>query len=109
MVELVEEDIRDFLKGRALENAPVVAVSATTGENLDLLKSMLRDLSTGIEERSREGIFRLPVDRVFTLRGLGPLSRGPVFQGAFPLERKWSCSLSAGRPGCAAYRLITRM
>ncbi|OPY04808.1 MAG: Selenocysteine-specific elongation factor [Syntrophorhabdus sp. PtaB.Bin184] len=97
MVELVEEDIRDFLKGRALENAPVVAVSATTGENLDLLKSMLRDLSTGIEERSREGIFRLPVDRVFTLRGLGTIVTGTCISGClsvgeevelFPFSRK---------------------
>ncbi len=97
MVELVEEDVRDFLKGRALENAPVVAVSATTGENLDLLKGMLRDLSTGIEERSREGIFRLPVDRVFTLRGMGTIVTGTCISGhlsvgeeveLFPFSRK---------------------
>ncbi len=96
MVELVEEDVRDFLKGRALENAPVVAVSATTGRNLDLLKGMLRDLSTGIE-RSREGIFRLPVDRVFTLRGMGTIVTGTCISGhlsvgeeveLFPFSRK---------------------
>jgi len=97
MLELVEEDIRDFLKGRALENAPVVAVSATTGENLDLLKAMLRDVSTRIEEKSREGIFRLPVDRVFTLRGLGTIVTGTCISGSlavgeevelFPFSRK---------------------
>ncbi len=81
MVELVEEDIRDFLKGRVLENAPVVAVSATTGENLDVLKKILRDISTEIEEKSREGIFRLPVDRVFTLRGLGTIVTGTCISG----------------------------
>lgn len=97
MVELVEEDIKDFLKGRALEDAPVVAVSATTGENLDLLKDMLRDVSTRIEEKSREGIFRLPVDRVFTLRGLGTIVTGTCISGSlsvgeevelFPFSRK---------------------
>jgi len=97
MLELVEEDIRDFLKGRALEDAPVVAVSATTGENLDLLKAMLRDVSTRIEEKSREGIFRLPVDRVFTLRGLGTIVTGTCISGSlsvgeevelFPFSRK---------------------
>jgi len=82
MVELVEEDIRDFLKGRALEDAPVVAVSATTGENLDILKSLLRDISDKIEERSREGVFRLPVDRVFTLKGLGTIVTGTCISGS---------------------------
>jgi len=71
MLELVEEDVRDFLKGRALQNAPIIAVSSTTGENLDVLKKLLHDMSDEIEEKSREGIFRLPVDRVFTLKGLG--------------------------------------
>ncbi len=97
MVELVEEDIRDFLKGRALENAPVIAVSAATGENLDVLKAMLREVSTQVEEKSREGIFRLPVDRVFTLRGLGTIVTGTCISGSlaageevelFPFTRK---------------------
>jgi selenocysteine-specific elongation factor len=82
MVELVEEDVRDFLKGRGLEGAPVVAVSAATGENLDILKSMLRNIADTIEERSREGIFRLPVDRVFTLKGLGTIVTGTCISGS---------------------------
>jgi len=97
MVELVEEDIRDFLKGRALEDAPVVAVSASTGENLDTLRSMLRTIADTIDERSREGIFRLPVDRVFTLKGLGTIVTGTCISGSlgvgedvelFPFTRK---------------------
>ncbi len=97
MVELVEEDIRDFLKGRVLEDSPVVAVSAVTGENLDLLRSLLRDIADTIEERSREGIFRLPVDRVFTLKGLGTIVTGTCISGSltvgddvelFPFGRK---------------------
>ncbi|MBP1750765.1 MAG: selenocysteine-specific translation elongation factor, partial [Deltaproteobacteria bacterium] len=82
MVELVEEDVKDFLKGRALEGAPVVAISAVTGENLDILKSMLRDIADTIEERSREGIFRLPVDRVFSLKGLGTIVTGTCISGS---------------------------
>ncbi len=97
MVELVEEDIKDFLKGRVLENAPVVAVSATTGENLDVLKTILRDISRDIEEKSKEGIFRLPVDRVFTLKGMGTIVTGTCISGSlgvgeevelFPFTRK---------------------
>lgn len=97
MVELVEEDIRDFLKGRALEDAPVVAVSAATGENLDTLRALLREVSDTIDERSREGIFRLPVDRVFTLKGMGTIVTGTCISGSlkagedvelFPFERR---------------------
>ena len=86
MVELVEEDIRDFLKGRALEDAPVVAVSASTGENLDILRSLLRNISDTIEERSREGIFRLPIDRVFTLKGLGTIVTGTCISGSLKVS-----------------------
>ena len=82
MIQLVEEDIVEFLKGRALESAPVVAVSATTGENLDVLRDILIEISAGIEERSREGIFRLPVDRVFSLKGLGTIVTGTCISGS---------------------------
>lgn len=97
MLELVEEDVRDFLKGRALQDAPIIAVSSTTGENLDVLKKLLHDMSDEIEEKSREGIFRLPVDRVFTLKGLGTIVTGTCISGSlgigeevelFPYSRK---------------------
>lgn len=82
MVQLVEEDIVEFMKGRALEGAPVVAVSAATGENLDVLRDILIEISAGIEERSREGIFRLPVDRVFSIKGLGTIVTGTCISGS---------------------------
>ena len=97
MLQLVEDDVREFLQGRALENAPVVAVSATTGENLDLLREMLRGLSDEIEEKSREGIFRVPVDRVFSIKGLGTIVTGTCISGSlnageevqiFPFEKR---------------------
>ncbi len=81
MLQLVEEDVKEFLKGRVLENAPVVAVSAVTGENLDVLRDIVTGISAGIEERSREGMFRLPVDRVFSLKGLGTVVTGTCISG----------------------------
>lgn len=81
MVELVKEDIEDFLKGRALEGSPIIPVSSTTGENIDLLKEAIQKGAQGIEERSKEGIFRLPVDRVFTIRGLGTIITGTCISG----------------------------
>ena len=81
MVELVREDIEDFLKGRAFEGSPIIPVSSTTGENIDLLKEEIRKTAENINERSKEGIFRLPVDRVFTIKGLGTIITGTCISG----------------------------
>ena len=85
MVELVKEDLRDFLAGRFLENTPVVVVSAFTGENVDRLKEEILHLAAEAGERSREGIFRLPVDRVFSLKGLGTIVTGTCISGSLKL------------------------
>jgi selenocysteine-specific elongation factor len=97
MVELIREDVKEFLAGRALGEAPVVVVSAMTGENIGALKDTIADLAREIRERSREGIFRLPVDRVFTIKGLGTIVTGTCISGslkvgedieAFPLSKR---------------------
>jgi len=85
MVELVQDDVREFLTGRLLENAPVVVVSSVTGENISLLKEMIVDLAGRIDDRSREGIFRLPVDRVFTIKGLGTVVTGTCISGSLKI------------------------
>lgn len=82
MAELVYEDVKEFVAGRALDSAPVVMVSATTGDNLEVLKKMIIDMAAQISERSQEGIFRLPVDRVFTIKGLGTIVTGTCISGA---------------------------
>ena len=97
MLELVQDDIKEFLVGRPLENAPIIAVSAVTGENIDLLKETIIGLAGEIEDRSRDGIFRLPVDRVFTIKGLGTIVTGTCISGPlkvgdeveiYPLSKK---------------------
>jgi selenocysteine-specific elongation factor len=97
MIELVQEDIKEFLTGRLLDNAPVVVVSALTGENIDALKEMIMGLAGHINDRSGEGIFRLPVDRVFTIKGLGTVVTGTCISGSlkagdeveiYPLSKK---------------------
>jgi selenocysteine-specific elongation factor len=81
MIELVKEEIADLVKGRLLEGAPVIPVSSTTGENIDLLKEEIHRMAVETHERSREGIFRLPVDRVFTIRGFGTIVTGTCISG----------------------------
>ncbi|MDR2019075.1 MAG: selenocysteine-specific translation elongation factor [Syntrophobacterales bacterium] len=97
MVELVREDTVDFLKGGPLEGSPIIAVSAVTGQNIDVLKQSIRSIAMELQERSAEGIFRLPVDRVFTIRGLGTIITGTCISGSirvgeevemYPLRRR---------------------
>jgi len=80
-IEIVEEDVRDFLRGTFLEDAPVLRVSAATGEGLDALRDALARLVGQVEPRSAEGLFRLPVDRVFTMKGFGTVVTGTSLSG----------------------------
>ena len=81
-LELVTEDVHEFLQGTFLENASLIPVSSTTGQGLDKLKSELNRLASSLDERSSQGPFRLPVDRVFTMRGFGTVITGTAISGA---------------------------
>jgi selenocysteine-specific elongation factor len=81
-VELVIEDVKDVVKGTFLENAPIVSVSNETGKGIDELKQYIFDLLARAEERQDRGIFRLPIDRVFTMKGFGTIVAGTVLSGS---------------------------
>ena len=81
-LELVTEDIREFLKGTFLEGAPILPVSSTTGQGVPEFIRVLETLSAEVEERSAAGIFRLPVDRVFTMKGFGTVITGTAISGS---------------------------
>lgn len=81
-LELVEEDIKDFLQGTVLEKAPIVKVSAIKKIGLDKLISEIEKLAeTGDELKPRGGTMRLPVDRSFTLSGFGTVVTGTLWSG----------------------------
>ncbi len=79
---LVREDIQRFLQGSFLENAPVFPVSSATGEGLDALRAHMLQCVAGLPPRRRGDIFRLPVDRVFSMKGHGTVITGTVISGA---------------------------
>jgi selenocysteine-specific elongation factor len=81
MLDLVKADIKDFLKSSPLKDAPVIAVSAITGDGLPELLAELDKEAADIEARNPEGFFRLPVDRVFTLKGAGTVVTGTLWSG----------------------------
>jgi len=77
-LELVQSEITEFLKGTFLEDAPIVPVSATKQKGLsDLVKAIYTTVSK-IDEKANDGIFRLPVDRVFTMKGFGTVVTGTL-------------------------------
>ena len=89
-VDLVDEEIqavaaeeaRELVAPTFLANQPVVPVSAHTGAGLERLAATLREVSRVLPPRSREGAFRLPVDRVFTLPGAGTIVTGTCWSGS---------------------------
>jgi len=85
-LELAKEDVKEAVKGTFLENAEIVAVSAKTGLNIEVLKGKIRELALKVSEKSTGGIFRMPIDRVFTLKGFGTVVTGTVLSGAITID-----------------------
>jgi len=87
-LELVTEDVRGFLRGTFLDGRPVVPVSAKTGEGLDALRGQLGELARAVPARSTDATFRLPIDRVFTIRGFGTVVTGTVAAGQVGVDER---------------------
>ena len=84
-LDLVVEEVREFLAGSFLEEAPVIPVSSRTGNGIDRLKDELGLIARDLEQKRGEGPYRLPVDRVFTLAGFGTVVTGTLLSGAVKL------------------------
>jgi len=80
-LQLVVEEVRDYLVGSFLEEAPIIPVSSKTAAGLEDLKSSLAELASEVPEKSVDGPFRLPVDRVFTVAGFGTVVTGTLLSG----------------------------
>ena len=82
---LVQEEVREFVAGTFLETAPIIPVSSKTGAGLDDLKAELARMAESAAEKKRDGAFRLPVDRVFTVSGFGTVVTGTLLAGEIRL------------------------
>ena len=85
LLELVKEEVTEIVQHTFLKNAPILAVSSLTGEGIPQLLSALDLLSQEIKGRSSEGLFRLPIDRVFTMKGFGTVVTGTMISGSLSL------------------------
>ncbi len=81
-LELVKEEVRDFVKGTFLERAGIIGVSSKTGENIDVLKEKIHRIALQVSPKSTGGLFRLPIDRIFTLKGFGTVVTGTALSGS---------------------------
>ena len=82
-LDLVEEELHQAFAGTVLEDAPIVRVSARTGENLDLLQETLQGVLSRNPARPDLGRPRLPIDRVFSIAGFGTVVTGTLVDGHF--------------------------
>src|SRR5208282_1437826 len=78
---LVRLELEEFVKGSFLEGAPILAVSARTGDGLAALKQALQDEARKIAEKQTDRYFRLPVDRSFAVKGFGTVVTGTLISG----------------------------
>ena len=81
-LDLVIDEARDFVKGTFLEGAEIVPLSSKTGFNLDLLKEKIKEAALRVEPKPVKEVFRLPIDRVFTLKGFGTVVTGTLISGS---------------------------
>ncbi len=80
-LDLIELDVQEILVGTRLEGAPIIRVSAQTGEGLDQLRSALARALTALPPRRDRGRPRLPIDRIFSLSGFGTIVTGTLSDG----------------------------
>ncbi|WP_338827249.1 selenocysteine-specific translation elongation factor [Neomoorella thermoacetica] len=80
-LELVREEVRQAVKGTVLEDAPLVEVSALTGEGIAELREQLDALAAVTPPRPAAGRVRLPIDRVFSVTGFGTVVTGTLWSG----------------------------
>ncbi len=98
LLELVELEAQELVEGTTLENAPILRVSAKTGEGLEQLKLKLAELLANTPPKRDLNRPRLPVDRVFTLSGFGTVVTGTLLDGSFMLGDEVVC-LPGGKSG----------
>jgi selenocysteine-specific elongation factor len=88
MLQLAADDVREMVRGSFLAEAPIVPVSARTGQGLDRLLDAIAAVADGVPPRRTEGPTRLPIDRVFTAKGFGTILTGTLVSGTIAEDQE---------------------
>ena len=97
MAELAEMEVRQLLEGTFLASSPILRVSARTSEGIPALVDALRELARAVRPRDDTRPFRLPIDRVFTMKGFGAVAAGTLVAGRIRKDDEVEL-LPAGKP-----------
>ena len=93
-LEVVRLEVEDYVRGSFLDTtldpapSPIVAVSSLTGAGLDKLKSALAQVASEVAEKDSAALARLPIDRVFTMKGFGTVVTGTLVAGTIHKEEE---------------------
>ena len=89
-LEVVMLEVAEFLKGSFLDPAtsPIIPVSSKTGAGLDRLKTELARIAAEVPSKDSTAVFRLPIDRVFTMKGFGTVVTGTLISGTIRKEQE---------------------
>ena len=89
-LEVVRLEVEDYVRGSFLDPAksPIVAVSSLTGAGLEELKSALAQVASEVAAKNSAALARLPIDRVFTMRGFGTVVTGTLLAGTIRKEEE---------------------
>ncbi|MFO7897299.1 MAG: selenocysteine-specific translation elongation factor [Candidatus Cloacimonadales bacterium] len=86
LLELAQEEVREFVEDSFLQDAPIIPVSGATQAGIEELLTALDKLVAAIPQRSAEGVFRMFIDRIFTIEGIGTIVNGSVLSGSIAAE-----------------------
>jgi selenocysteine-specific elongation factor len=97
-LDVVRLEVEDFLRGTFLEapKSPIVAVSSLTGAGLEDLKRAIVVAAASVAPRDSQALARLPIDRVFTMKGFGTVVTGTLISGTIHREEEFEV-FSTGR------------
>jgi selenocysteine-specific elongation factor len=87
-IEIARMEVRELLAGTPLERAPILPVSSKTGEGVPGLQQALANLAAAVRERPIDGAPRLPIDRVFSMRGFGTVVTGTLTAGSIAADQE---------------------
>ncbi|NPD46412.1 MULTISPECIES: selenocysteine-specific translation elongation factor [unclassified Lentimicrobium] len=88
IAELAKLEIMEWLEGTEFEEAPIVGVSSISGQGLDELKQEIENIIPQIETQKQDQFFRMFIDRIFTVKGMGSVVTGSVLNGEIEVEEE---------------------
>jgi len=86
LLEVVKEDIKKLLSNTTLESAPIIPVSVVTGEGIEVCRNTIKELIGRIKTHENNRIFRMAIDRSFTISGYGCVVTGPILGGQISVD-----------------------